>query len=60
MTWREITKENVSKVLDIDAGNLMIGYKFNGNMWERKFTNSQSAISTLAKLGGYYYREKTE
>lgn len=60
MKWTEITNENMDEVYNIPPRRLVIARMFEGTMLTDMAMNAPPTISTMAKLGGYYYIELPE
>lgn len=58
--WTEITQDNEEEVYNIPPKMLVIASVINGQMFCKSYDDMSSSISTMAKLGGYYYYELPE
>ena len=58
--WTEITPDNMSEVYNIQVNRLVIAWKQGGMTICRMFQDISPTISTMAKIGGYYYMELPE
>ena len=58
--WTEITKDNEEGVYNIPRERLVIANIVNGQMFCKSYDDMSSSISTMAKLGGYYFYELPE
>ena len=54
--WTEITPDNVSEVYNIDRNRLVVQYARDGRFpMIRMLRDFPMTLSTMAKVGGYYY-----
>lgn len=60
MQWTEITDENMDAVYNMNPDRLVIATKFSENELYMMYRDWAPTISTMAKLGGYYYIELPE
>lgn len=58
--WTEITPDNMSEVYNIQVNRLVIAWKQGGMTVCRMLQDISPTISTMAKIGGYYYMELPE
>ena len=58
--WTEITPDNMSEVYNIQVNRLVIAWEQGGMTICRMFQDISPTISTMAKIGGYYYMELPE
>lgn len=58
--WTEITPDNMSEVYNIQVNRLVIAWKQGGMTACRMLQDISPTISTMAKIGGYYYMELPE
>ena len=58
--WTEITPDNMSEVYNIQINRLVIAWKQGGMTVCRMLQDISPTISTMAKIGGYYYMELPE
>lgn len=57
MQWTEITQDNMDEVYDIPIDLLVIAFKIDTLTICRMYNDMSPTISTMAKMGGYYYIE---
>ena len=58
--WTEITQDNEDEVYNVPPKMLVIASVINGQLFCKSYDDMPSTISTMAKLGGYYYYELPE
>jgi hypothetical protein len=58
--WTEITPDNMSEVYNIQVNRLVIAWEQGGMTVCRMLQDISPTISTMAKIGGYYYMELPE
>ena len=58
--WTEITQDNKDEVYDLEPERIVIANVVNGLMFYTTLLDMSITISTMAKLGGYYYYELPE
>ena len=58
--WTEITQDNEEEVYNIPPDRLMIAVIIHGKAEYMGYKEMFKTISTMAKLGGYYYYELPE
>ena len=60
MQWTEITEDNMDEVYNMDGNRLVIASKFLNEKIYRRYGEVSTTISTMVKIGGYYYMELPE
>ena len=58
--WAEITPDNMEEVYNIQVNRLVIAWVQGGMTVCRMLQDISPTISTMAKIGGYYYMELPE
>ncbi len=60
MQWTEITEDNMEEVYNIQVNRLVIAHRHDSMTVCEMYHNMSPAISTMSKMGGYYYMELPE
>lgn len=57
MKWIKITQDNQEEVYNVQPNRLVIAWEHGGMTICRMYEDVSPTISTMAKMGNYYYME---